>query len=79
MSLSDNRGTFLDREPVGMGLAIASAFIPCESCGEQPVDPNYKGPDGQSICDDCRESRCGCGAELDENGEHEGGYGAWCS
>lgn len=23
--------------------------------------------------------RCACGRELDENGEHDGGYGAWCS
>ena len=23
-------------------------------------------------------TRCACGRELDENGEHDGGYGAWC-
>jgi hypothetical protein len=41
----------------------------CSGCGSR--SPRRRSPLDERL-------DCACGKRLDENGEHDGGYGAWC-
>lgn len=61
----------------GDDLAYAEAWENrlgnCEECGTHGVDTDYKGADGRSVCDDCREDMCDkCGASTDDGEGYDG-------
>lgn len=54
-------------------------LAPCAVCEASIVDTECVGPDGMSVCDDCREDMCDeCGGSL-ADGEGYDGYCGECA
>lgn len=64
--------------PEGVVLVVEQTGQDVEDMFSVEMVGPYEGEMPEPGADDEDEKRCACGRKLDANGEHDGGYGAWC-